>query len=88
MLFRSANGVDVPLTESCGVTGHHFDVTDDMMVKITENTGIGTVTDDAADAPADVYGLDGVLVKRAATAADIRDLAPGFYIVGGRKILK
>lgn len=87
-LTVTANGVDVPLSESCGLTGHHFDVTDDMMVKITENTGIGTVTGDASDAPADVYGLDGVLVKRAATAVDLRDLAPGFYIVGGRKILK
>lgn len=87
-LTVTANGVDVPLTESCGLTGHHFDVTADMMVKITENTGIGTVAGDAPDAPADVYGLDGVLVKRAATSADLRDLAPGFYIVGGRKILK
>lgn len=34
---------------------------------------------------ADVYRLDGVLVKKDATAADVRQLIDGIYIIGGKK---
>ena len=36
---------------------------------------------------ADVYTLDGILLHRDADAAVIRSLAPGFYIIGNRKVL-
>lgn len=35
----------------------------------------------------DIYTLQGVLVKRDATEEDIRKLAPGIYIIAGRKVL-
>jgi len=35
----------------------------------------------------DVYNLQGVCVKRNASQADIEALAPGLYIIGGRKVL-
>ena len=45
--------------------------------------------DGAADAarPNDIYNLQGVCLKRNASQADIDALAPGFYIVGGKKVL-
>ena len=57
-------------------------------------TGIGTVTagNTAATADADVYTIDGRLVRRCAegTTPDeaVDGLAKGIYIVGGKKVLK
>ncbi len=51
-----------------------------------EDTGIGEVTNDD-ERPADVYDLQGVLVRRAATAAEVEALPAGIYIVGGKKVL-
>ncbi len=49
--------------------------------------GVADILLDAA-ASADIYSLQGTVVKRNATAADIRDLAPGIYIIAGRKYIK
>lgn len=38
------------------------------------------------DITADVYSLQGILVKRAATPADVASLPAGIYIYGGRKL--
>lgn len=35
----------------------------------------------------DIYNMQGVCVKRNATADDVKGLAPGLYIVGGKKVL-
>ncbi|MCM1457823.1 MAG: leucine-rich repeat protein [Lachnoclostridium sp.] len=45
--------------------------------------------DGAADSvrPNDIYNLQGVCLKRNASQADIDALFPGFYIVGGKKVL-
>lgn len=37
--------------------------------------------------PNDIYNLSGVCLKRNATQADIDALAPGFYIIGGKKMI-
>lgn len=49
--------------------------------------GVADILLDAV-ACADIYSLQGIVVKRNATAADIRDLAPGIYIIAGRKYIK
>ena len=52
--------------------------------------GIESVTFDsneAADRPNDIYNLQGVLMKRNASQADVDALAPGLYIVAGKKVL-
>ncbi len=36
---------------------------------------------------ADIYSINGILIKAEATAADIRLLSPGIYIVNDRKVL-
>lgn len=36
----------------------------------------------------DVYSLDGTLIKRAATTADLLNLPKGIYIVGGKKYIR
>ncbi|MCM1458194.1 MAG: leucine-rich repeat protein [Lachnoclostridium sp.] len=47
------------------------------------------IGDGAAEAarPNDIYNLQGVCLKRNASQADIDALFPGFYIVGGKKVL-
>ena len=47
------------------------------------------IGDGAADSvrPNDIYNLQGVCLKRNASQADVDALAPGFYIVGGKKVL-
>lgn len=37
--------------------------------------------------PNHIYNLQGILLKENATLEDIQSLAPGFYIVGGKKII-
>ena len=39
-----------------------------------------------ANAHTDIYNLQGILIKRNATADDINSLHPGLYIIGGRKV--
>ena len=40
-----------------------------------------------SNTPVDVFNLQGVLIKKAATREDIRHLTPGMYIVGGIKVI-
>ncbi len=42
---------------------------------------------DASAGPKDIYTMQGVLLKRNASAEDVKALAPGLYIVGGKKVL-
>ncbi len=46
--------------------------------------GVGTV---AADSVADVYGIDGKVILRNASAADLKKLPAGLYIFNGKKII-
>lgn len=48
-----------------------------------------SLTDVSADTDrvCDIYGIDGILVKKNATAADLRSLPAGLYIISGKKIL-
>ena len=41
----------------------------------------------ANDSPANIYNLQGILVKRNATADDLRSLPAGIYIMNGRKVI-
>lgn len=54
------------------------------------NEGISdsSVSDILSDAEThtDIYNLQGILIKRNATADDINSLHPGLYIIGGRKV--
>lgn len=52
--------------------------------EIVEGTGIDSITDAAA---ADVYTATGILLIRNADEDAIRALAPGLYIIGGRKVM-
>ena len=40
-----------------------------------------------SDAPANIYNLQGILVKRNATADNLRSLPAGIYIMNGRKVI-
>lgn len=51
-----------------------------------EASGVEDIPADSADALCDVYNLQGIVVLRGATPADIRTLPAGIYIAGGRKI--
>lgn len=55
-----------------------------------DQAGIGNVTvdGDVYDAPVDVYSIAGVRIRSQVLRQDaLRGLAPGFYIVGGKKVL-
>ena len=50
-------------------------------------TGVKDITDFEREATADVYTLQGIMVLRDATEAQVRNLKHGMYIYKGRKIL-
>ena len=58
----------------------------------TATSGVEDVTEEAAEAatierPNHIYNLQGVLLKLDATQDDIDALAPGLYIIGGKKVV-
>lgn len=52
-------------------------------VKDLLNDGSGN----SADHPNDIYSLQGICLKRNASADDIKALTPGLYIIAGKKVL-
>ncbi len=48
---------------------------------------VETTFEPEAERANDVYTLQGMLVRRNATADEVRSLRPGLYIIGGRKVL-
>jgi len=50
-------------------------------------TGVSELDVDCDARPADVYNMQGVLVKARASQDEIDALAPGLYIIAGRKVL-
>lgn len=61
------------------------------ILPIAKTSGIEDVLVDfdekGVQRPNHIYNLQGVLIKENATPEDIQSLAPGFYIVGGKKII-
>ncbi len=49
--------------------------------------GVESLNPDNIPANTDVYNLQGICIKRDATADDIKALTPGLYIIGGTKVL-
>lgn len=52
-----------------------------------QTTGVGDVAGDDVSWPAEVYNLQGFRVTTAASAADLRALPSGLYIVRGKKLI-
>ncbi|MCM1293111.1 MAG: hypothetical protein NC111_06695 [Bacteroides sp.] len=48
--------------------------------------GEGYDMDSETTAPNDIYDIQGMMIKRNAPQADIDSLAPGFYIIAGKKV--
>lgn len=51
-----------------------------------EADGVGEIQQEDNKLP-DIYMINGVCVKRNATESDIKALNPGFYIIGGKKVI-
>lgn len=89
-IARAADGIKVTVgdKEIEPVEGAYtFETEADTNVKVTTLTpsGIDSILNDA-DATADVYNLQGICIRRAATAADVKALPAGIYIVNGAKV--
>lgn len=89
-IARAADGIKVTVgdKEIEPVEGAYtFETEADTNVKVTTSTtsGIDNILTDA-NATADVYNLQGICIRRAATAADIKALPAGIYIVNGAKV--
>jgi uncharacterized protein YjdB len=54
-------------------------------VKVDKASGVADILSDAQTS-CNIYTLNGVLVKAAATAEDVEQLATGYYIINGKKI--
>lgn len=59
--------------------------TAECVVTVTASAGIEEINADNENA--DIYTMQGVIVKRNATIEDVNSLAPGLYIVGHKKVL-
>ena len=58
----------------------------DVLVGRNITTGIENVAADPDEARRDIYNLQGILIRRSATRADLMNLAPGLYIFGCEKV--
>ena len=58
------------------------------LVAVVEDSAIdGIIADGNKEIPLDIYSVQGICLKRNATQADIDALAPGLYIIGGKKVM-
>ena len=80
--------------EKIGETTLTVSLTEDPSVSVTtkvivlDKSGLGNlIFNDANGAPVDVYNMQGVCIVRNATLDDLKALSPGFYIIGGKKVL-
>lgn len=56
-------------------------------IKALGESGVEDIVGDNETLPQDVYNLNGMLFKRNATQSDLDELAPGIYIIGGKKYI-
>ena len=54
---------------------------------ITGTAGIENITSNG-NANGNVYGINGVLIKKNANASDIKNLRPGTYIINKKKVVR
>lgn len=55
--------------------------------QVTGLSGIEDILPDSANGVVNIYTISGAVVKTAATAADLKALAPGIYVIGNKKVL-
>lgn len=55
-------------------------------VTVSKSGGIESINDGAKEF-FDIYGIDGVIVRRGASTGDLKSLLPGIYIVNSQKII-
>ena len=88
---RATDGIKVTVADKViepadGVYTFETEADTEVKVSTSGQSGIDDILTDAADGKADVYNLQGICVRRAATAADVKALPAGIYIVNGVKV--
>lgn len=85
-------GNEVETDEACEI--HAYSLYDGSPIAVCTinvyNSGVEDVIVDGENSsvnPNDVYNMQGVCIKRNATQEDINALAPGLYIIGGKKMI-
>ena len=68
------------------LTAGYYGMSDSKTINISKKTDSITTVEATCEA-ADIYNAAGILVLRSATAEQIRALAPGLYIVKGKKMI-
>ena len=69
-----------------GEPAHYFpDVT--FPILYSRVTGVDEIEQSFPILPADIFNLQGVCIKNNAMQSDIDALAPGIYIIGGKKVV-
>lgn len=68
------------------LTADYYGMTDTKVITVSKKA-TGLTDTEASDGHADVYNAAGILVLRDASPSQIRDLAPGLYIVKGKKMI-
>ena len=69
-----------------GEPAHYFpDVT--FPILYSRVTGVEEIEQSLSNLPADIFNLQGVCIKNNAMQSDIDALAPGIYIIRGKKVM-
>lgn len=69
-----------------GEPAHYFpDVT--FPIEYNTETSVEKIEQSLPNLPADIFNLQGVCIKNNAMQSDIDALAPGIYIIGGKKVI-
>ena len=69
-----------------GEPAHYFpDVS--FQIEYSTETSVEKIEQSLYDLPADIFNLQGVCIKNNAMQSDIEALAPGIYVIGGKKVM-
>lgn len=90
--YESANGADLDvvveftLHERQTMTTH-YDAAFNALLSDVDFTKVEEITLDEVDKDGDVYTTSGVLLKHNCSKKDLKALAPGVYIINGKKVV-
>lgn len=78
-------GVMAHSVGTCMITATYGDITASLEITVLGTAGFDNIS--SVSETFTIFNINGILLKRHATQEDIDALAPGLYIISGKKVL-